>query len=204
MRRFAETLVTFVILSASALGQTAKQGDASADPTVFHSPMVLEAAFAPADRSLWVSDEWTAAKEAINDIKPWRSGYFTTVEYHGLSKFSCDGVSLRGDSDDGFFWNRPPTPQWRSGLTMKQRDLGEGNIEIKVVVLLTNPKHNHDKMVMLRLDVVNGDDVVSSATLRSNVEEGDSAHRATTNLVIASTSIQPTTRLRLTMTTQDY
>ena len=134
--------------------------------------------------------------------EPWKSGYFTTVEYHALSKFSCDGVSVRGDSENGFFWNRPKSPQWQSGLAMKQTSFG-GDIEVKVLVRLTNPKHNHDKQVMLRLDVLSGDEVVSSATFRNNVEEGDESVPGTTKLLVPSSKLAGS-RLRITMTTQDY
>ena len=44
--------------------QTARQGNSNAavDPNAFHSPMVIETAFAPDDPALWKSDGWTPEK----------------------------------------------------------------------------------------------------------------------------------------------
>ena len=96
MRTIVVLFLGFCLAGVSA-AQTVKQGDPNApvaDPTEFHSPMVIETVFAPADPSLWKSDEWTPTKP-----KPWRSGEFTTAEYYDLGKYSCDGLSIRNGSD---------------------------------------------------------------------------------------------------------
>ena len=77
-------------LAVVSLAQTVKQGDPTApaaDPNEFHSPMVIETVFAPADPSLWKNEEWTPQKP-----KPWKRGTFTVPEYHDLGKYSCDGL----------------------------------------------------------------------------------------------------------------
>lgn len=60
--------------------QTARQGTDRADPTEFHSPMVLDVDFIAAKPSLWQekdSDDWVSLPE-----------------YARLSRFHCDGVSI--------------------------------------------------------------------------------------------------------------
>jgi hypothetical protein len=186
-----------LLVAVEGLAQTAKQGDASADltPNAFHSPMILDTMFAPADNSLWVGEDWVPANPV-----PWKGGYFTTVEYQRLNKFSCDGMTIQGNDYNPIF-HRPPNPQWRSGLAMKVKPRGS-DVEVRVRIQLTNPKHNHDKQVMLRLDVLNGDEVVASATMRNNIEEGNANEHTTTFLVPAAKI--PGSRMRITMTTENY
>ena len=88
-----------LLVGAPLAGQTVRQGTAQEVPAAanaFQSPMILETIFAPADQSLWVSDEWTPSKP-----KPWKSGDFTTPEYYALGKFSCDGILLQNGNRHG-------------------------------------------------------------------------------------------------------
>jgi hypothetical protein len=84
-----------LLLSADgSAGQTAKQGDFG--PNAFQSPMVLETVFPPSDPSLWVAYDWTPVKPL-----PWTNCEFTTVESHGLGKYSCDGLYFRNSNRNG-------------------------------------------------------------------------------------------------------
>ena len=73
----ASTLI--FILPFAGLAQTARQGDEKADPTEFHSPMVLEAPFAAADPTTW-----NLGKGSV----------VTSPALGRLRRFHCDGVSL--------------------------------------------------------------------------------------------------------------
>ena len=165
-----------MVLAVRALqAQTARQGtEADREATEFRSPMVLEADFNAAG-------EW------------WK-----------LGRFHCDGVALRGESDEGFFWDRPKTERWRSGLTVKMRDLPGGKVEAKFVVSVNNRKHNQDKMVDVRVQIVNGDDVVASETARIKAKDDGDDHNKKIVMTYPAAAIQPTTKLRITMTTKDY
>lgn len=187
-------------LTIPALGQTVRQGDATAtpDPNEFHSPMVIETIFAPADPSRWVSDEWT-----LQNPKRWRKGAFTLPEYHDLGKFFCDGVPIRMN-----FSKRQG--MWDSGLSMKLRQLGSGKAEVLIRASVENSGLIHDKIVTLRLEVVNGDEVVGTTTItiRSSTSWKHSTNddSGEAKLVLATESLRkdPITKLRITMTTKDY
>jgi len=70
-----------LVLSTTVPAQTARQGTEKADPTEFHSPMVLEVEFLAAKPSLWQAA----------DSDTWVQG----AEYGNLSKYHCDGVAIR-------------------------------------------------------------------------------------------------------------
>lgn len=196
-------ILASLVLGTLVNAQIATQGDARtrADPTEFHSPMVLSTVFAAADPSLWVSDAWTP-----EDHKSWRKGAFTTPEYHDLGKFTCDGLSLRGDYN-----NRKNT--WESGLSMEVHKLAGQRVEVRIRATVTNPGHGHnvhDKVATLVLDVLNGEESVASTTMAikvsaswvGKVEDNDREAR----LVLAADNLKtnPVTRLRITMSTRDY
>jgi hypothetical protein len=185
--RFVEALVTSVILSVTVLGQTAKQGDASQIPRCFHSPMVLETVFAAADRTLWTK------KDRHESGRDW----FTVPEYHALGRFTCDGVSLRDPTKNG---------EWRPGLFLSARDLPDGNVDVGIFVKVRNPGANSDKLVKLSFEVLNGDEVVASATMEPiNVEDNARGDDGEVRLTVpaAALRIEPMTKLRITMTTRD-
>jgi len=160
--------------------------------------MVIETIFAPADPSRWVSDEWTP-----QDPKRWKKGAFTCPEYHDLGKFFCDGVPIRMD-----YSKRKVT--WASGLSMELRQLGGGKAEVLIEATIENSGFIHDKIVTLRLEVVNGDEAVGATTI--TIKSSTSWKHSTNNdsgkakLVLATESLKkdPITKLRITMTTKDY
>jgi hypothetical protein len=66
--------------SAQTEAQTARQGTEKADPTEFHSPMVLETEFVAAKPTLWQEkgpEDWVRSPE-----------------YSNLRRYHCDGVSI--------------------------------------------------------------------------------------------------------------
>lgn len=164
------------LLAVPVVAQTAKQGtDADRGATEFRSPMVLET---------------TVAEEG---------------DWWKLGRFFCDGVSLRGEREEGFFWDRPKTEQWQPGLTMKMRDLPGGKVEVTFGVSVNNRKHNHDKVADVRLEIVNGDEIVATETARIKAQDDGDDHGTKIKTVLPSReAIKPTTKLRLTMTTKDY
>jgi hypothetical protein len=189
MTRILGSLISVAILSASAFGQTAKQGDASPEPIAFHSPMVLEAVFAPADRALWVSDDWTP-----KDPKPWKSGEFTTIEYYNFSKFPCDGLYLQREGQT-------------AGVVVEHvRQIG-AETKVKLEVSVTNPGPVHDKRVTLLLEVLNaGETVATSSTtikLNQSFRESVESNSKYVTLLVPSSKV-PGSRLRITMSTKDY
>ena len=150
---------------------------------VRRSPMTLEAAFAAADRSLW------------GDGRTW----FTTPEYHDLGEYSCDGVWLRANY-------RKHLDAWDSGLQMTARDVAHGKVEVRVKVSITDPSHNHDKIVTVMLQIRNGEQVVQNAVIGPiSVEDNnnDVGKAVTLTLPADALKTDPMTRLRLTVTTQD-
>ncbi|MEX1243680.1 MAG: hypothetical protein WEB59_00630 [Thermoanaerobaculia bacterium] len=191
-------LFSTVLLVASVLrGQEVKQGDPNAvTSTDFHSPMVMTTVFAPADKSLWVSDEWRPANP-----KPWKNGDFTTVEYYGLGKYSCDGLLFRDGNRNG---------TWNSGLTMSVSNKVGGKVMVEMTAHVTNPGPVHDKFVTLLFEVTNGDQVVASTTITIKVKQNwrtkmeENGEEGVIALSADALKSDPITKLRITMTTKDY
>jgi hypothetical protein len=193
MTRFPGSLISVLILSALAFGQTAKQGDFG--PNAFRSPMVLETVFPPADPSLWVSYDWTPSKP-----KPWKSGEFTTVESHGLGKYSCDGLYFRNSNRNGSYY---------SGLDMiKVKPVGS-DTAVWFKAYVSNPGGGiPDKFVTLVFEVLHSDEVVATAktVIKARADRSgsqDSYDSDDLKLVVPSSKLAGS-RLRITMTTQDY
>lgn len=174
----------FVAAGAAAWAQTARQGDPNKPVarTQFSSPMVLETVFAAADRSLWGKGRW-----------------FTIEEYHELGRFTCDGVSLRND-----YSVRKGT--WDSGLWMAVKPVDDSGVRVKIRAIVHNPRHNHDKLVNLVFEVLNGDRVERTVEMppipvEDNTDEVDK--EVGFILPVAVLRTDPMTRLRITMTTKD-
>jgi hypothetical protein len=159
---------------------------------VFHSPMILEAAFAPADRSLWVAEDWTPERPQF-----WKSGYFTTVEYHSLGKVSCDGLYLRNGNRNGSYY---------AGLEIEKVKAVGSDTRVWLKAYVTNPGNVHDKLVSLLFEVVNRGTVVASAStmIKAKTKWGhmDSYDSDDVKLLVPSSKLAGS-RLRITMTTQD-
>lgn len=198
MKTLAVVLAGFCLAGFSA-AQTVKQGDPTApplDPNEFHSPMVIETIFAPADPTLWKNDEWRPDKP-----RPWKSGQFTTAEYYDLGKYSCDGLSIRNGSHRNGSWD--------SGLMMSVKDKG-GMVHVGIEVHVTNPGHVHDKFVTFLLEVVNGDTLVAKTTIKfkakQNWRRNEELSDEEGEIVLSADSLKknPLTKLRITMTAQDY
>lgn len=184
MRLVACLLALLPVCASPSSAQTATQGDPAkvTDPNAFHSPVIVETVFPAADRSLW------------NNGKE-----FSIPEWWELGKLSCDGVYFRSDSDR--------KTKWDPAIKLKVRDSPGGNVEIKMMVAVQNPKHNHDKMVTLLLEVVDGDDVLASQSVRIKAPdngEGQQEENVRFTLPLSSLKLVPMTKLRITMRTQDY
>ncbi len=148
-----------------------------------HSPMALETVFAAADRSLW------------GDGRTW----FSVKEYRDLGEYSCDGVWLRAN-------NRKDGSAWDAGLQMTARNTTEGKVEVRIKASITNPPRNHDKIVAVMLQILNGEQVVENAVIGPVVAEDNNNHvnkSVTLTLPADLLKTDPMTRLRLTVTTQD-
>src|SRR3954465_2422241 len=117
------SLIAVLTLQGAAAAQVARQG--TPEPNAFVSPMVLEASFVAADRSIWGD-------------KSWHEG----PDYKALGKYTCDGVALRGDPDRQ---GKAAT----TGVAMRAREISDGKLEVTIGLWLFNPAHNHDKVVTL-------------------------------------------------------
>lgn len=166
-----------------ASAQTVRQGATQADaiPNTFHSPMVIETVFAAADRSTWGKKGW---------LEP--------DEYHALGRYSCDGVSLRSFTDG---------EKWATGFGIQARERRAGTLEIRFRVWSWNPRHNHDKLVELFLEVMNGVTVIGSGVLGPvPTSDNERGHIGAfiINVPAESVHTDPPTTLRITLTTKDY
>ena len=170
-------------LQGGAVAQVARQGSATKpDPNAFTSPMVLEASFVAADRSIWGSTSWHEGPD-----------------YKALGKYTCDGIALRGDPDK-------KTNEAATGLAMRAKELPGGKLEVTVGLWLFNPSHNHDKLVTLFLEVLDGAEVVASTTLGPiEVEDKGRARQVSFPFVMPTAVLkaEPAMKMRLTMTTKD-
>jgi len=154
-----------------------------AAPDAQSSPMTLETVFAAADRTLW------------GDGRTW----FSVREYRDLGEYSCDGVWLRAN-------NRKNGSAWDAGLQMTARGVRDGKVEVRIKASITNPPRNHDKIVTVMLQILNGDRVVQNAVIGpvSARDNNNDVSKAVTLLLPADAlKTDPMTRLRLTVTTQD-
>ena len=188
MPRKATHLVLVVTASAVVLAvsasQTVTRGGPQKDPVAADrpSPLTLEMDMAAADRSLWGEGKW-----------------FSTPEYRAVGKLTCDGVSLRAN-----YSKRRGT--WGSGLEMAARERRDGTVEVKVRATVNNPNDNEDKNITVRLEVLNGDDLVQSGTIGPiEAEDNGNDVGGQTTLVIPAAALKttPMTRLRITVTVKD-
>ncbi len=149
---------------------------APAAQTAFGSPMVLTATFAPRDRSLWRKGEW-----------------FTLDEYRDLSRFTCDGVLLRGNVN---YKSKIIDP----GLEFAVTERPDG-ILVKARVSVWNPPRNHDKSVTVVLEVMAGTNSMRQATIGPlDAEEGHSPQQGETKFIVHPLLMPQELTLRLTMT----
>jgi hypothetical protein len=165
-------------------GQVARQGrvDADGDVNAFHSPMVLEASFVAASRSIWG-----------------KKGWFEGPDYIGLSKYSCDGVFLRGDVDG-------KTHEPTTGIAMHARELKGGQLEVTVGLSFLNPSHNHDKLVTVFLEIIDASHKVVETTFGPiSVEDKGHAQHFSFPIVMPVSAVKDdgSMKMRLTVSTRD-
>lgn len=185
MKRVIGLLVLLTGPAGVMLGQTARQGGA-ANPTAFRSPMIVETVFAASDRSVW------DRKENKDGGRYW----FTDPEYHELGKYTCDGISLTRPTSKG---------QWDNALFLSVRDLPGGNVDLGIRAWVTNPKNNPDKLVDLFFEILKDDAVVASASMKQiKIEEKSDGHDRKLTMVLPASTVLSATKLRITMTVQNY
>ena len=177
-------ILVSVVFQTMASAQVVRQGDPSVqtDPNAFKSPMVIEASFVAADRSIWGD-------------KSWHEG----PDYKALGKYTVDGISLRGNID-------PKTKETGAGIAMQAREVGNGILEVTVGLWLFNPKNNHDKRVTVLLDVLDGSQVVAHATSNSLEIEDKGRPRFekfSFTMPVNVLKAEPAMKMRLTVTTKD-
>jgi hypothetical protein len=174
------SLLAVLTIQGAAAAQVARQG--APDSNAFVSPMVLEVSFVAADRSIWGD-------------KAWHEG----PDYQGIGKFTCDGVALRGDPDR-------QTKAARTGLAMKAREISDGKLEVTLGLWLLNPARNHDKLVTILVEVLDGAEVVAHTTLdKIEIEDKGHARAGSFPFVMPTAAIKSEgMKMRLTMTTRDF
>jgi hypothetical protein len=188
----SRALLTIVsLLHGLAFAQTARQGEATGTTPQgyrdFHTPMVLETVFLPADRSLWNKpDGFTNGIRGPGAVSK-RDGWFTSGEYVLLRLSRCEKVAI-------------------GALEMKAREFPKDKADIAVKVSLFNPDQGHDKKVILHFEVMNGDEIVGSFDLPvSKVKEGAMVTKTiNTTLPLEALKTDPMTKLRITMQNWDY
>ncbi|SRR6266498_751879 len=96
------------------------------------------------------------------DPKTWTGEWFTNQDYRDLEKYRCDGIRI-------------------VELFANVRPVKGGEFTILIVrfrAKVLNPDGNHDKEVVVRFDVKNGEDVVRSTEFGPvKVEESNSVKR---------------------------
>ena len=161
-----------------------KQGAYGAsESSVFSSPMIITTAFAAADRSLWGNGDW-----------------FSVDDYKDLGRFTCEGVSIRRE-----YSHRRQT--WDSGLELAARVKSPGVVQVRARVSVYNPKDNHDKVVTVLLEIMDGDQVLKSATVGPvKIEDngGEEDERVALLVPMELLEKQPSPTLRLTVVAKNY
>ena len=99
---------------------------------------------------------------------------------------------------------------WKPGIVMQVKPVVDGKVRININAWVTNPGTVHDKMARLVFEIMNGEEIVGTARLiikakqnwRGKPDETDEE----TKVVLPATALKrnPTTRMRITMTTADY
>ena len=89
---------------------------------------------------------------------------------------------------------------------MRAMELREGKLQVTILLRLFNPSHNHDKLVTVLLEVLDGAEVVARTTLGPiEVEEGDTKSKSFPFVIpTAVLKIEEAMKMRLTVTTKDF
>ena len=180
------------------VAQAVKQARESALPTlpnVFHSPMVIETVF-PANPSLWMATDSLAGFGSGKSIHGALGKQFSTPEWYALGRFTCDGMSLRGDARSDGSWNL-------AGLTMNVKPLS-GAFLVTLGATIYNPTSNPHKTATLSFEVLNAKNVVAKESCRIQTRDTRKGGQGgNVRLVLQRDELASATKLRTTMTTID-
>jgi hypothetical protein len=111
----------------------------------------------------------------------------TSPEYNGLGHFRCNKIAI-------------------ISLEMQAREVPGAKAAVRFRVRLKNPDQNHDKMVTVLFEVLNGEQTDNAFKLGPLKVKEDAAvsRMIETSLPIAVLKADPRTKLRITMTNWDY
>lgn len=172
----AITAFLMVALTAPAVAQTAHQGSTTQPPKPD-----------PANYEEFKSPMVLETVFLPADRNLWRQEWFTGVEYQRLRRFRCDLVSI-------------------IGLEMGAKETPGDKMELGVKVTLHNPDHGHDKRVRLLFEVLDGETVVAQFSMpEAKVKEGAVVSKTlATSMSLAVLKVDPSPKMRITMTNWDY
>jgi hypothetical protein len=192
-------LLGLALFSYLVVAQTVRQADASALPALpnaFHSPMVIETVF-PANPSLWMDTDSLAGFKSGRSVHGKLGKRFSIPEWYALGKFTCDGVSLRGDARSDGSWDD-------AGLTMMVTPLS-GAFLVTLHATIHNPKPNPDKTATVHFEVLHGDDVIAKdSCVIATKDNGRGGHSGNVKLMLWKDELASATKLRTTITTANY
>ncbi len=99
---------------------------------------------------------------------------------------------------------------WKSGVVMSVRPSAEAKVRVKIHTKVTNPGNVHDKIATFVFEILNGEELVGKAQVSFKAKQNwhatpeDSEAETTLTLPADALRKNPATRMRITMTTQDY
>jgi hypothetical protein len=192
-------LLGLALFSYLVVAQTVGRTGASALPALpnaYHSPMVIETAF-PANPSLWMDTDSLAGFKSGRSIHGKLGKRFSIPEWYALGKFTCDGLSLRGDAKSDGSWGD-------AGLTMMVKPLS-GAFLVTLGATIHNSMPDHDKTATVHFEVLNGHGVIAKDSCRIETRDtGRGGHSGHVELVLWRDELASATKLRTTMTTATY
>jgi hypothetical protein len=190
------SLAVFSYLLAVPTAGQSDAGNRPALPNAFRSPMVIETAF-PANPSLWMDTDSLAGFQPGRSNRGELGKWFSIPEWYALGKFTCDGVSLRGDARSDGSWND-------AGLTMRVKPQ-RGAFLVMLAATIHNSELNPDKTATVSFEVFNTDGVIAKDSVRIQTKDnGRGGHSGNVKLVLSKNQLASATKLRITTTTADY
>jgi hypothetical protein len=103
------------------------------------------------------------------DRRLWGKGWLQDASWLGLGMFTCDNVALHG----AFTGRRRIVGKWLSGLRMKIVQGHNGKVEVKLRAFAYNPPQNHDKSVLIRIEILKEASVAGTGTIGPFTAEDD-------------------------------
>ncbi len=130
----------------------------------------------------------------LTDRAKWSRGWVSSPEYLDLGNYVCDGISIQ-NLDRG-------ARMWTTGLELKAKPRGGGRFEVQVKTSIHN-LGDKVRRVSLTFDLVNGEEVASTATITGVVVKPGGEEDKSTSLLVWDKDIRtdPPTLLRLTLNT---